>query len=186
MNITREWLERKLAELDAAGVDESAECRPQRTLNSIRAKMQVGYIPENNSDTVNVSASVVYSDDPKSENKAFSDSTPSGSLTLYIQKAKLASRFLEQGDIIYVDISIADKNPWNYLSNLPVHGAKIVCVDDWENVTVTSDILTIRTNKKSDNRPTYADALDTEGNVVVSTYPQVKDCPYKYWRYVTK
>lgn len=187
MKITRQWLEAKLKELDDAGVDECADCGVyQRPLNSIRAKMVVGYIPESTYDTITVQASAIYSNDPKSENKLFSDSTPSGMLSLGIQKAKPASRFLEQGDVIYVDISIADKNPWNYLDNLPANNAKIECVDDWENITVTSDTLTVRTNKKSDNRPTYADALDSEGNIVVSTYPQVKDCPYHYWRYVVE
>ena len=180
MIITREWLHSKLAELDAAGVDEISYS--PIPANTMRAKMVVGYISDQGQEYVGINAGCVYSSDPKHENKSFTDSTPSGSLSMTIMKNKSAAKFLQQGDVIYVDISIADRNPWNHFSQFPVNGSKIVAVDDWENPTVTTS-LTVKVNKKEDNRPTYADALDEAGNVVVCTYPEIKDCVYKYWRF---
>lgn len=180
MMITRSWLESKLAELDAAGVDEIGYSPIPR--NTMRAKMTVGSISDSGYTTIGINVGCVFSSDPKHENKIFTDSTPSGSLSLLIEKSKPASRFLEQGDVIYVDISIADRNPWNHFSQFPVNGSKIIATDDWENPTFMTN-LTVRVNKKSDDRPTYADALDEAGSVVVCTYPEIKDCVYKYWRF---
>lgn len=184
MIITREWLKAKLQQMEELGIEEDV-LPMQIPANTMRAKMSVSYI-QRNRDSISINAGCVYSSDPKTENKVFSDATPSGNLNLMIDASKPASRFLESGDVIYVDITIAERNPWNFLGNgLAPHDAKILVVDDWENPTVSAE-LKVRVNQRSDQRPTYADALDADGNVVVSTYPNVPNCPFKYWRYADK
>lgn len=50
----------------------------------------------------------VYSADPASENKAFSDATPSGTLQMHIAQGKPAADAFQTGRQYYVDITPAD------------------------------------------------------------------------------
>ncbi|MCB5187377.1 hypothetical protein LG200_05080 [Methylobacillus caricis] len=75
--------------------------------NTVRAKMKCnGKSPQHGN--VIVRFGVVYSDDPNSENKVFSDYTPIGDLTLGIQLDKPAASAFEIGKEYYVDITPAD------------------------------------------------------------------------------
>jgi hypothetical protein len=58
-------------------------------------------------DHVAVYMLAVYSDVPGSENKAFTDATPSASVILNIHKDKPAAAFFEVGREYYVDFSKA-------------------------------------------------------------------------------
>lgn len=58
---------------------------------------------------MHVSMVPVYSDDPDSENKAFSDATPSGSLQLVIAKGKPAQENFRANRVYYVDMIPADE-----------------------------------------------------------------------------
>jgi len=85
-------------------------------MDSIVAKFGVNSISDQGN-VVNFTLGAVYSSDPKSENKSFSDSTPSGYLNLGIDKSKPAVGFLEMGDVVYITIVKAEKNPWKYLQD---------------------------------------------------------------------
>lgn len=72
---------------------------------SVRAKFYVtskipGY---NNTTTVGLSA--VYSSDPASENKAFTDATPSGQISISISNDKPALEAFVMGEDYYVDFT---------------------------------------------------------------------------------
>lgn len=56
-----------------------------------------------NQTTVGLSA--VYSNDPASENKAFSDATPSGQINISIAQGKPALDAFEMGKAYYVDFT---------------------------------------------------------------------------------
>lgn len=72
-----------------------------------RAKFKVDEIALTTYGT-SLRASPVYSSDPKSENKAFWDATPSGKLELNCANAKALAGF-KPGDELYIDISLAPK-----------------------------------------------------------------------------
>lgn len=72
-----------------------------------KTRMKVVLTATKNEDgTMNVNASAVYSEDPNSENKAFSDATPCGNLYLTIAAGKAAQENFEVGNTkeYYVDI----------------------------------------------------------------------------------
>lgn len=75
---------------------------------SVRAKFVCnGKIPGyGNQTTVHFSA--VYSADPNSENKAFTDATPSGHLQICIANDKPALDLFQQGKAYYLDFTPAD------------------------------------------------------------------------------
>lgn len=72
----------------------------------VRAKMRLHNI-NNSHGNVNLNFGAVYSDDPNSENKAFSDATPAASLNLNIQENKPAAGGWESGKCYYIDITVA-------------------------------------------------------------------------------
>lgn len=74
---------------------------------TVRAKFSLGSKMETPSGDTIVYLYPVYSSDPASENKAFSDSTPGGQLQLQISKGKPAADLFEAGKQYYVDISVA-------------------------------------------------------------------------------
>lgn len=74
---------------------------------TVRAKFVCGTkVP--NGDTTTVHLYAVYSNAPDSENKAFSDATPAGTLQLTIQNAKPALAAFDYGKYYYIDITPAD------------------------------------------------------------------------------
>lgn len=74
---------------------------------TVRCKFQVQEIAKTTYGA-KLTASPVYSSDPNSENKAFWDATPSGSMEFGCVRAE-AIAHLEPGDEIYVDITKAPK-----------------------------------------------------------------------------
>lgn len=58
--------------------------------------------------TTTVQFHAVYSSDPNSENKAFTDATPSGSLSISISDDKPALALFEQGKAYYLDFTPAE------------------------------------------------------------------------------
>lgn len=74
---------------------------------TVRAKFSCGAkIPTSDGGTV-VHMNAVYSSDPKSENKAFHDATPSGYFQIVIAKDKPAADAFKVGKEYYFDISEA-------------------------------------------------------------------------------
>lgn len=69
---------------------------------TVRAKMRCHNIQTANGN-VAVQMGAVYSADPESENKKFSDYTPSASVMLNIQQDKPAAKMFEVGKEYYVD-----------------------------------------------------------------------------------
>ena len=77
------------------------------TTPAVRAKFACNAkIPSFGTTTVQFHA--VYSSDPNSENKAFTDATPSGSLSISIANDKPALALFEQGKSYYLDFTPAD------------------------------------------------------------------------------
>jgi len=77
-------------------------------VTSIRSKFIVSSVTKyNNSGAASVKLQPVYSADPASENKAFWDATPNGSIELHIQNPAAAERFVP-GQAYYVDFTPAE------------------------------------------------------------------------------
>lgn len=72
-------------------------------MTTVRAKFHVNSITEDGFGNVVVHAHPVYGDDP--ENKAFTDSTPAGDLTIHIEASKPAAKFFEQGKEYFLDFT---------------------------------------------------------------------------------
>jgi hypothetical protein len=72
---------------------------------TVRAKMRVDYKAQLPDGTTDVRLHCVYSDDPASENKAFSDATPARYLNLQIAKGKPAADQFEIAKSYYVDFT---------------------------------------------------------------------------------
>jgi hypothetical protein len=70
----------------------------------VRAKMRCNSKWNDDYGHTRVVFNAVYSDDPNSENKSFTDATPAASLDMSIDKDKPAALFFEQGKCYYVDI----------------------------------------------------------------------------------
>ncbi len=122
-HVTKEWLERKLREFDdanvAAGSYKIVEIEttnpPPGTTNiqgevasrevgmTVRAKMACTELSTYSGGGVKVKLGAVYSNDPNSENRAFSDATPSGSCEMMIQGGRPAIKLFEAGAEYYVD-----------------------------------------------------------------------------------
>lgn len=107
--MTREWLERKLKEMDEAGVDEFANVGlpfSEAQLNgAVIAKMRCNGVAMTGSPkwpSVNVQLGAVYSNDPESENRAFSNATPSASVNINIDPGRPAAHAFELGSDYYV------------------------------------------------------------------------------------
>lgn len=129
-HVTREWLERKLKECDDTHVAAGESLQVQVETNSlpwgiynpqgeivrrgvsttVRAKMSCTMIEQYSGGGVKVRLGVVYSSDPNSENRAFSDATPSGSAEMMIQARRPAIKLFEPGAEYYVDFTKAPKS----------------------------------------------------------------------------
>lgn len=73
----------------------------------VRAKMQCHVVEQYPGGNVKVKLGAVYSSDPNSENRAFSDATPEGSVILGIAANKPAAKMFEPGKHYYVDFTEA-------------------------------------------------------------------------------
>ena len=107
--MTREWLERKLKEMDEMGVDEFANVGlpfSEAQLNgAVVAKMRCNGVNLTGSPkwpSMNVQLGAVYSNDPKSENRSFSNATPSASVNMNIDPGRPAAHAFELGSDYYV------------------------------------------------------------------------------------
>jgi hypothetical protein len=72
-------------------------------MQTVRAKMQCGSNEMDSNGNSQIRLYAVYSTDPASENKAFSDATPAASVTMTIAKGKPAAGFFETSKEYYVD-----------------------------------------------------------------------------------
>ena len=72
---------------------------------TVRAKFICSAVLPGYSNTTAFHFNAVYSSDPNSENKAFSDATPSGYLQIAIDNSKPAASMFKQGQEYYFDIS---------------------------------------------------------------------------------
>lgn len=72
---------------------------------SVRAKFKVTSKIPGYSNTTTVGLSAVYSSDPSSENKAFTDATPSGQINISIANDKPALDAFVMGEEYYVDFT---------------------------------------------------------------------------------
>jgi hypothetical protein len=75
----------------------------------VRAKFYCSYKIPGYGGQVTVGLSAVYSPNPESENKAFSDSTPSGQINIVIAPGKPALDAFEIGKEYFVDFTEAPK-----------------------------------------------------------------------------
>jgi hypothetical protein len=76
-------------------------------MTTVRAKFKVTSKIPGYSNTTSVGLSAVYSSDPASENKAFTDATPSGQISIVIAPGKPALEAFEMGQEFYVDFTPA-------------------------------------------------------------------------------
>ena len=74
---------------------------------TVRAKMQLGYKAKNPNGDTRLNFYGVYSQDPASENKAFTDATPALNVSMVIAKDKPAADMFEQGKEYYLDFTPA-------------------------------------------------------------------------------
>lgn len=75
-------------------------------MTTVRAKLKVHSVAVGG-DHASVHMQAVYSNDPTSENKSFTDYTPSANLTIAIQKDKPAAAFFSVGKEYYLDFTEA-------------------------------------------------------------------------------
>lgn len=75
--------------------------------NTVRAKFRCGYVAPSADGSARIYLSAVYSDDPNSENKKFSDATPDGNFQMTI-KAGGPIEFFENGKDYYLDFTKAE------------------------------------------------------------------------------
>lgn len=78
-------------------------------MQTVRAKFNVGFVEDQskeNDPRFLVRMYPVFSDDPSSENKVFTDATPGGELSLLITKPDTVA-FFEPGKEYYLDITKA-------------------------------------------------------------------------------
>lgn len=97
------------------------------SLTSIVCKMNVNSIKDVGS-SVRVEMGAVYSSRPDSENKSFSEATPSAFFSMDISKNAPASKapWLKPGAQVYIRLSLADIPEWNWSSDsMPDEGRKI-------------------------------------------------------------
>lgn len=73
-------------------------------MSKVRAKMKVTSIT-NFGTGIGVKLTAVYSTDPKNENRAFSDATPSANIDIQIAAGKPAADAFVVGDEYYVDFT---------------------------------------------------------------------------------
>jgi hypothetical protein len=74
---------------------------------TVRAKMQCHEVTSFQGGNIRVRLGAVYSNDPNSENRAFADATPQGSVEMHIQGNKPAAKMFEAGKHYYVDFTEA-------------------------------------------------------------------------------
>lgn len=75
---------------------------------TVRAKFICNAKLPSYGNTTTVCFNAVYSSDPNSENKAFTDATPSGRLDISIANDKPSLALFEQGKSYYLDFTPAD------------------------------------------------------------------------------
>ena len=73
-------------------------------IDTVRAKFRCGFVCLHADGSVTVHMSAVYSNDPNSENRKFSDATPHGHFQMSI-KAGGPVDFFREGDELYVDFT---------------------------------------------------------------------------------
>lgn len=74
-------------------------------MHSVRAKFKVTSKISGYGGSTVVGLSAVYSSDPASENKAFTDATPSGTINIQIAEGKPALDAFPMGGEFYVDFT---------------------------------------------------------------------------------
>jgi hypothetical protein len=90
-------------------------------MTSVRAKFVCSAILPNFGSSTVFHFNAVYSNDPNSENKAFTDATPSGYMQIAIDNSKPASAMFERGQEYYFDITPVKKAP---TTDLPISGER--------------------------------------------------------------
>jgi hypothetical protein len=106
---------------------EKGSLKDSMDIGTLRCKMNINAIKDVGS-SVRVEMGAVYSSRPDSENKCFSDSTPSAFFSMDISKTAPASKasWLQPGAQVYVRISLADIPEWNWSSDrYPDEGRKL-------------------------------------------------------------
>lgn len=107
--ITREWLQRKLKELDEAGIEEFADVglpfSQAQLSGAVVAKMRCNAVQLTGGKRfpgMNIQLGAVYSNDPQSENRAFANATPSASVNMNIDPGRPAAHAFDLGSDYYV------------------------------------------------------------------------------------
>lgn len=188
-NVTREWLVRKLAEMDAAGVNDS-DCSAgggftvePPTGVVVRAKMKCNSVGKTGGErypSMNVQLGAVYSNDPLSENRVFANATPSASVNMNIDPGRpAASAFQLEGEY-YVDFTPLEVQEYKFLRDglLPP--------------PVPTTII-LSTRDHSDQKVAYFDPKDNtvsywDGGERVKESPynensRLSQLGYTHWRY---
>lgn len=124
-NVTRGWLKRKLEECDEKNIPENSSLQvqvdtsmlpngvynPQGEISqrevgdTVRAKMLCNEVASYAGGGAKIKLGAVYSSDINSENRAFSDATPSGSCEMMIQGGRPAIKLFEAGREYYLDFT---------------------------------------------------------------------------------
>lgn len=77
-------------------------------MDMVRAKFQSHYVAQFHDGGVSVHMMAVYSSDPDSENRKFSDATPSGTFTMQVKAGPVADWFkANEGKKFYLDMTVA-------------------------------------------------------------------------------
>ena len=123
-NVSKQWLLSRLADFESQGINPNhgslkvevdtdyqssginnpqGEVASREVVGTVRAKMVCSEMVTYAGGGTKVKLGAVYSSDPNSENRAFSDATPSGSCEMMIQGGRPAIKLFEAGAEYYVD-----------------------------------------------------------------------------------
>lgn len=128
--VTKEWLYLRLQEFESRGLNPDrdslkvevdsvslprglynpqGEVASREVVGTVRAKMACTELATYSGGGVKVKLGAVYSNDPNSENRAFSDATPSGSCEMMIQGGRPAIKLFEAGAEYFLDFTKVQK-----------------------------------------------------------------------------
>lgn len=190
---TREWLQKKLAEMDAAGTDEACEVgfSLDTDIGSIMAKakglvvvakMRCTSVNRTGSEThpnTNVQLGAVFSNDPMSENRAFAQATPSASVSMNIDPGRPAATAFEHGGeflVYFVPLGIPE---FKYIKDgMPPVSCEVVVTkrDGSDPLRASWDV----TSNKVTVRDYFLEGSDLCENVYAGT--ELYNAGYTHWR----
>jgi hypothetical protein len=155
-------------------------------MHKVRCKLSVNAMRDVGS-CIQFEMGAVYSSRPDSENKSFSEATPSAYFSMNISKSAPASLapFLHPGAEVYVDLSLADIPEWNWgPDRYPEVGRKVeIRVDNLEPESIIG-VFDRKTLEESQHKGClYPQIKKEDGTVFLLQDIRFNSVQY-YWKYI--